>query len=185
MRVGIVVLPDRRWADAQRHWRRAEELGFDSAWTYDHIGWRDLVDGPWFDAVPTLTAAATVTSRIRLGTLVASANFRHPVHFAREVTALDDIAAGRLLLGLGAGGTGFDSDVLGTRTLAGRERVARFLGLGEMPHRLLREERLDPRGGWYAAVAARATPGSQAPFVVGGNARRSIELAARLGDGWI
>ena len=58
MRFGITILPELRWADAQHRWRRAEELGFDHAWTYDHIGWRDLVEGPWFDAVPTLTAAA-------------------------------------------------------------------------------------------------------------------------------
>src|SRR5689334_508666 len=110
-RVGIVILPDRRWAQGARQWRQAEEEGFDNAWTYDHIGWRDLVDGPWFDAVPVLTAAATVTSRIRLGTLVASPNFRHPVPFARAVTALDDISGGRLTVGLGAGGTGYDAEV--------------------------------------------------------------------------
>ena len=63
---------------ARERWRRAEEYGFHTAWTYDHIGWRSLVDGPWFDAVPTLAAAAQVTSTIRLGTYVASPNFRHP-----------------------------------------------------------------------------------------------------------
>ena len=120
MRIGIVILPDERWSVAGRRWQRAEEYGFDHAWTYDHLGWRDLVDGPWFDAVPTLTAAAMVTRRIRLGTFVASPNFRHPVHFAREVTALDDISQGRLLLGVGAGGIGFDSAVLGAPELTPR-----------------------------------------------------------------
>ena len=86
VRVGIVILPDERWSVARERWRRAEEYGFHTAWTYDHIGWRSLVDGPWFDAVPTLTAAALVTSTIRLGTFVASPNFRHPVPFARELT---------------------------------------------------------------------------------------------------
>src|SRR3982750_994031 len=113
MRFGIVILPDQRWSESSRRWRLAEEYGFDHAFTYDHLGWRNLVDGPWFDAVPTLVAAGQVTSRIRPGPLVASANFRHPVHFAREITALDDISEGRLLLGLGAGGAGFDEAVLG------------------------------------------------------------------------
>ena len=103
MRVGIVILPEQRWGDAHARWTRAEEYGFAHAWTYDHLGWRDLVDGPWFDAIVTLTAAADATSSIRLGTLVASPNFRHPVHFAREITALDDVCGGRLTLGLGAG----------------------------------------------------------------------------------
>ena len=53
--------------------------------------------------MPTLTAAAMATRRIRLGTFVASPNFRHPVHFAREIIALDDISDGRLLLGVGVG----------------------------------------------------------------------------------
>src|SRR5262250_2979359 len=115
MRFGLVILADQRWQQAARRWRLAEDYGFDHAWTYDHLGWRTLVDGPWFDAVPTLAAAATVTRRIPLGTLVASPNFRHPVSFARQLTALDDISGGRFLLGIGAGagGTSFDAKVLG------------------------------------------------------------------------
>src|SRR6478752_10442640 len=128
MRFGIVILPDQPWSVARERWTAAEELGFDYAWTYDHLGWRDLVNGPWFDAVPTLTAAALVTSRIRLGTLVASPNFRHPVHFARQVTALDDVSGGRLTVGLGAGAAApsFDALVLGRPPLAPRARADRF-----------------------------------------------------------
>src|SRR5215472_17437888 len=106
MRYGLVILPDQRWQQAARRWRLAEDYSFDHACTYDHLGWRSLVDGPWFDAVPTLTAAATVTSRISLGTLVASPNFRHPVSFMRQLTGLDDVSNGRIMLGLGAGAGG-------------------------------------------------------------------------------
>lgn len=189
VRVGIVILPDQRWAQAKRRWHRAEEYGFDHAWTYDHLGWRDLVDGPWFDAVPTLTAAATVTSRIRLGTLVASPNFRHPVHFAREVTALDDICDGRLLLGVGAGGLGFDAAVLGAPELSPRARVDRFGEFLDLLDRLLRTDRVTWRGDHYAAVDARSTPGCvqppRVPFVVAANGPRSMRLAARFGQGWV
>ena len=76
MRVGIIILADERWSVAQRRWRLAEEYGFAHAWTYDHICWRDLVDGPWFGAVPTLTAAATATQSMRLGTLLTSVKAR-------------------------------------------------------------------------------------------------------------
>src|SRR5262249_35035036 len=79
--LGGLILPERRWIEDRDRWRRAEQLGFDHAWTYDHIAWRELRDEPWFAAVPTLSAAALVTSTIRLGTLVASPNFRHPVPF--------------------------------------------------------------------------------------------------------
>jgi hypothetical protein len=58
VRIGIIILPDLRWNQAARRWRSAEELGFTHAWTYDHLGWRDLVGGPWFDPVRTLAAAA-------------------------------------------------------------------------------------------------------------------------------
>jgi alkanesulfonate monooxygenase SsuD/methylene tetrahydromethanopterin reductase-like flavin-dependent oxidoreductase (luciferase family) len=189
MRVGIVILPDQPWSVAADRWRRAEAYGFDHAWTYDHLGWRDLVDGPWFDAVPTLVAAAGVTTRIRLGTLVASPNFRHPVHFAREVTALDDISGGRLVLGVGAGGTGFDAAVLGTAPLSPGQRVDRFAEFLDLLDRLLREQRVDYTGKYYRAVDARAIPGCvqapRVPFVVAANGPRSMALAARLGQGWI
>jgi hypothetical protein len=89
VRLGVVILPELRRAELVSTWRRAEELGFDHAWTYDHLAWRSLRDSPWFGAIPTLVAAATATTRIRLGTLVASPNFRHPVSFARELIALD------------------------------------------------------------------------------------------------
>ncbi len=189
MRIGIVILPDERWSVAGRRWQRAEQYGFDHAWTYDHLGWRDLVDGPWFDAVPTLTAAAMVTRRLRLGTFVASPNFRHPVHLTREVTALDDISQGRLILGVGAGGIGFDSAVLGSPELTPRQRVDRFAEFLDLLDRLLRGDRVDFAGSSYTAVDARSTPGPvqrpRPPFVVAANGPRAMRLAARYGDGWV
>ncbi|HEY2671249.1 MAG TPA: LLM class flavin-dependent oxidoreductase [Rugosimonospora sp.] len=189
MRAGIVILPDLPWSQAVHRWRRAEEYGFDHAWTYDHLGWRNLVDGPWFDAVPTLTAAAAATSGIRLGTLVASANFRHPVHFAREVTALDDISGGRLILGVGAGGAGFDADVLGLAPMTARERVDRFADFVELLDLLLTNDRVSWSGRYYTAVDARSIPGCvqspRVPFVMAANGPRSMRLAARFGQGWV
>ena len=184
-----MILPELPWSEARHRWRRAEELGFDHAWTYDHLGWRDLVEGPWFDAVPTLTAAALETSTIRLGTLVASANFRHPVAFARAITALDDISAGRLLLGLGAGGLGFDATVLGEDELPPKARVARFREFVTLLDAVLTGESTTWAGEFFAAVDARSTPGCvqrpRAPFVIAANAPRSIALAAEYGQGWI
>jgi alkanesulfonate monooxygenase SsuD/methylene tetrahydromethanopterin reductase-like flavin-dependent oxidoreductase (luciferase family) len=189
MRIGIVILPDARWSVAGRRWQRAEQYGFDHAWTYDHLGWRDLVDGPWFDAVPTLTAAAMVTRRIRLGTYVATPNFRHPAHFAREVTALDDISEGRLLLGLGAGGIGFDSAVLGEPELTPGRRVDRFAEFLDLFDTILTNPSTTRRGRYFSAVDARSIPGPvqrpRPPFVVAANGPRALRLAARHGDGWV
>ena len=189
MRVGIVILADQRWSEGADRWRRAEEYGFAHAWTYDHIGWRDLVDGPWFDAVPTLTAAALTTTRIRLGTLVASPNVRHPVPFAREVTALDDISGGRILLGVGAGGGDYDAAVLGGPPLSARARVDRFGEFVELLDGVLCGDRVTWTGEYYRAVDARSTPGCvqrpRVPFVVAANGPRAMAVAARFGQGWV
>jgi alkanesulfonate monooxygenase SsuD/methylene tetrahydromethanopterin reductase-like flavin-dependent oxidoreductase (luciferase family) len=190
MRVGIVILPDQRWSVAARRWRLAEEYGFAHAWTYDHIGWRDLVDGPWFDAVPTLAAAAGVTSRIRLGTMVASPNFRHPAHFAREITALDDISGGRLTLGVGSGAlAGFDTRVLGQAELSRRTRVDRFAEFLDLLDRILTGGPVTWQGRHYSVVDARGTPGCvqspRVPFVIAATGPRSMRLAARHAAGWV
>ncbi|WBP87762.1 LLM class flavin-dependent oxidoreductase [Kitasatospora cathayae] len=79
MRLSTVILPIHRWAEGQKIWRRADDLGFHAAYTYDHLSWRSFRDEPWFGSVPTLTAAATATERIRLGTLVTSVEPRSPI----------------------------------------------------------------------------------------------------------
>jgi len=148
MRFGIVILPQHDWPDAARFWRGAEELGFDHAWTYDHLAWRGLAGERWHATVPTLTAAAMVTQRIGLGTFVASPNYRHPVPFAKDIATVDQIAGGRVILGLGSGGTGFDASVLGQAPLTPRQRHERFTEFAQSLDTLLRFE---PAGGLGAA----------------------------------
>lgn len=79
MRLSTVILPVHRWSQGQKIWQRAEALGFHAAYTYDQLSWRTFRDGPWFGAVPTLTAAAAVTESIRLGTLVTSVKPCSPI----------------------------------------------------------------------------------------------------------
>ena len=125
MRFGLTILTDLPWAEAAPRWQAAEQMGFDHAWTYDHLVWGGLPEEPWVGAVPTLAAAAAVTSSIRVGTLVASPNFRHPYAFFRDVQAIESIADGRFLLGLGTGGD-VDSGVLGVEKMPLKDRVDRF-----------------------------------------------------------
>ncbi|GAA2755217.1 LLM class flavin-dependent oxidoreductase [Actinopolymorpha rutila] len=189
MRHGIVILPEHRWSEAAPRWKRAEEYGFDHAWTYDHLAWRSLADGPWFGTVPTLTAAAMVTSRIKLGTYVATPNFRHPVSFLRDVLGLDDISAGRFLLGVGSGGTGFDATVLGHDTLSPPLLVARLGEFLDLLDRLLTEDDVSHAGDYFTAVHARTRPGSlhqpRLPILVAANGPKAMRLASRHGQGWI
>ncbi|MGZ4639287.1 MAG: LLM class flavin-dependent oxidoreductase [Actinomycetes bacterium] len=188
MRIGVVVLPELRWREQADRWRRLDEWGFHAAYTYDHLAWRSLADGPWFATVPTLAAAATVTSRIRLGTWVASPNFRHPVPFAKDLLSLDDLSAGRFTLGVGAGGGGFDATVLGEDEPSPGQRVARFAEFVELLDRLLSQPRTSYDGEWYRAVDARNLPGCvqqpRLPFVVAANGPIAMRVVARFGQGW-
>jgi len=185
MRFGLTILTDQPWAEAAPRWRAAEEMGFDHAWTYDHIVWGGLPESPWFGAVPTLAAAAAATSTIRLGTLVAAPNFRHPVAFHREVQALDDISAGRFLLGVGTGGD-LDSRILGSPELTVKERVDRFQEFTDLLVRLRTEDHVTSEGRWFSAVDARTLPPLRdVPLLVAGNGPRSVRYAARTGDGWV
>ena len=185
MRFGLTILTDLTWAESRPRWAAAEAMGFDHAWTYDHLVWGGLPESAWVGALPTLAAAATVTSSIRLGTLVAAPNFRHPYPFLRDVQALEDIAEGRLLLGLGTGGT-LDAGVLGGPELALKERVDRFQEFVQLLRRLRDEDHVDSEGRWFSTRDARTLPAlRRTPFLVAANGPRSLRFAARVGDGWV
>ena len=189
MRLGVVILPEHRWTEARGIWKRAEALGFDHAWTYDHLAWRSLRDSPWFGAIPTLTAAALATEHLRLGPLVASPNFRHPVPFAKELITLDDISGGRLTLGVGSGGEGWDATALGDDPWSRRERTDRFEEFVELTDALLREPQTTKRGRYYSADGARTYPGCvqrpRVPFAVAATGPRAMQLAAKHADTWV
>ncbi|MER7967574.1 LLM class flavin-dependent oxidoreductase [Streptomyces sp. NPDC005840] len=190
LRLSTVILPYRRWQEGSRAaWQRAEQLGFHTGYTYDHLSWRTFRDGPWFGAVPTLTAAAAVTDRLRLGTLVTSPNFRHPVTLAKELISLDDISGGRVTLGVGAGGTGFDATVLGQEPWTPRERADRFAEFVPLLDRLLSEDAVTYAGDHYSAHEARNIPGCvqrpRLPFAVAATGPRGMRLAARYGQAWV
>ncbi|MBA4862977.1 LLM class flavin-dependent oxidoreductase [Streptomyces sp. PSKA54] len=193
MHLSTVILPIRRWTEGGRDvWQRAEELGFHTAYTYDHLSWRTFRDGPWFGAVPTLTAAAAVTERLRLGTLVTSPNFRHPVTLAKDLISLDDVSNGRITLGVGAGGTGFDATALGQEPWSPRERADRFAEFVQLLDTLLTEDGTDGvsnDGDFYSASEARNIPGCvqrpRLPFAVAATGPRGLKLAARHGQAWV
>ena len=135
--------------------KATETLGFDGFFRSDHylrMGDGDPLPGPT-DAWTTLAGLARETSRIRLGTLVSSPNYRHPVTFMRDLLALDDISGGRIICGLGTGGD-VDARLLGEAHTV-RERVDRFHEFTALLDRLLREDHVDHAGDHYRAVDAR------------------------------
>ncbi|WP_168706030.1 LLM class flavin-dependent oxidoreductase [Gordonia paraffinivorans] len=186
MRHGICILPDLTWSESRPRWVLAEEMGFDHAWTYDHLVWGRMPDSRWSACVPLLTAAAVVTDRIGLGAFVVSPNFRHPVAFSREVETLVDISDGRFLLGLGAGGTP-DDLVLGQDPLTPGQKVDRFREFVGLLDRTLESDHVDADGEYYRARDMRLGRGlvrQRVPFILAGNGPRSIRFAARTGEAW-
>ena len=188
MRLSTIILPIYSWRDGRAVWRRAEQLGFHAAYTYDHLSWRTFRDGPWFGTMPTLTAAATATETIRLGTMVTNPNFRHPLTLAKDLMTLDDISGGRITLGIGAGGSGFDATVLGNAQWSPRERADRFGEFLPLLSTLLQQDVTTSHGSYYTVLEARNMPGCvqkpRIPFYVAATGPRGLRLATRYGQGW-
>jgi alkanesulfonate monooxygenase SsuD/methylene tetrahydromethanopterin reductase-like flavin-dependent oxidoreductase (luciferase family) len=186
VRVGVVILPQFSWPEARARWRSLEDRGFAHGWTYDHLAWRNLADQPWFGTIPLLTAVAATTTTLRLGTWVLSPNYRHPVPLAKDLMTVDDISAGRLIAGVGAGGIGWDATVLGGEPLPPRGRVDRLDEFVTLLDLLLRQAVTTWSGDHFTARSARMVPpGSREriELVVAANGPRAMRIATRT-DGW-
>jgi alkanesulfonate monooxygenase SsuD/methylene tetrahydromethanopterin reductase-like flavin-dependent oxidoreductase (luciferase family) len=189
MRLSTIILPIYTWREGRSVWRRAEQLGFHAAYTYDHLSWRTFRDMPWFGTIPTLTAAATATETIRLGIMVTNPNFRHPLTLAKDLMTLDDISGGRITLGIGAGGSGFDATVLGNAQWSPLERADRFGEFLPLLSTLLQQDATTFHGSHYTVVEARNIPGCvqkpRIPFYVAATGPRGFRLATDYGQGWV
>jgi 5,10-methylenetetrahydromethanopterin reductase len=147
--------------------RRAELLG------YDRVG---IWDSPALFREPgtTLASVARDTDRIRLGTWVTNPLSRHPLVTAAAAATLDDLAPGRVYVGIGAGGTGVWHLGMATAKLA--ELEAYVLAV----RGLLETGAADWHG--HALTLPWAGP-RRIPIVMGAHASRSLRLAGRVGDG--
>lgn len=173
--------------DLLRVARATEELGFDGFFRSDHyLHMGDHVDGlpgPT-DAWTTLAGLARETSRIRLGTLVTSATFRHPGVLAIQAAQVDQMSGGRIELGLGAGWYEEEHQAYGIPFPARRfglleEQFELIAGLWRTPV----GERYSFAGEHYTVVDSPALPKPaqpSLPLIVGGHGkRRTPALAAR------
>jgi len=125
-RFGVLVMQDAPVAELMARFRRIEELGFDQAYIADHIGDFRALDAPFLDGWSLLAAAATVTSRVTIGPLVNNPILRAPGLLAKQVMTVDQLSAGRLELGMGAGVFEMDHLAVGSPMWPVRERVRRF-----------------------------------------------------------
>nr|WP_240799817.1 LLM class flavin-dependent oxidoreductase [Streptomyces sp. A1277] len=124
---------------------------------------------------------------------MGSPDFRHPVTLAKELIALDDISNGRITLGIGAGGTGFDATTLlrsDEVPWTPRRRADRFGEFVSLLDALLRGPAgTSYEGQFYAATEARNVPGCvqrpRLPFADAATGPRGLALAARYGQAWV
>jgi len=189
VKLSVVVLPSERWSENRAKWLHAEELGLHAAYTYDHLSWRSFRERTWMSMVPLLAAVSAVTTKISIGPLVTSPNFRHPLLLAKDLITLDDVSEGRLIIGVGAGGRGFDASVFGGVTWSNAERHERFKEFTATLDQLLREPASTVAGTYYPIVESRQIPGPlqqpRPPLFVSALGPKGIAFAAQVGDGWI
>lgn len=136
------------WPELIAMAQAAESVGFDSIWLGDHLLY-DLPDGsvrgPW-EVFTSMAALAAVTSRVQIGSLVASLGFHEPAMLAKMAATVDAISGGRLILGVGAGWNQREYDAYG---IAYDHRVDRFDEAFGLIRRLLAGETVTHSGTYY------------------------------------
>jgi len=168
--------------------RRADELGFDSIWLFDHMHTQpEPRDIPSFEAFTALAALGSLTQRVRLGQLVTCAGFRNPALLAKMISTLDVASGGRAELGIGAGWKQEEWLAYGWGFPSLRVRQRHLEDSLEIITRMLHGTGRATWSGETASVAGAINEPrpvqSHLPIMVGGNGRRvTWRIAARLAD---
>jgi alkanesulfonate monooxygenase SsuD/methylene tetrahydromethanopterin reductase-like flavin-dependent oxidoreductase (luciferase family) len=176
-----------RWVDIRELAIRAEQIGFDTVWVPDELLWRP-VDGQtrgWWECIAMTGAVAAATSRVKVGTWVLSALHRNPGITARAVETLDEISAGRFVLGLGSGHAGRQAHAFG---LPEDHVQGRFAEAVEIIVPLLRRGHADFEGTFHAARDLEHRPVGPRPggipIMIGAKGPKMLRLAATHADTW-
>jgi len=166
---------------------QAEAAGFDSLWIIDHLLFRfpdQPTRGVW-EGWTLLAALAEATERVELGSLVLCTAFRNPALLAKMAATVDEVSAGRLILGLGAGWHQPEFDAFG---LPFDHRVDRFEEALQIIVPLLRTGQVDFNGNYYQAPNCELRPRGPRPegpqILVGAGRPRMLRLTARYADSW-
>ncbi len=176
LRIGMLTMQYPPWSRLVERWRTYEALGFDSIWLCDHFtAARD--DAPLFESWTALAALATVTTRVRFGTVVSCAAFRHPALVAKQATTIDHVSNGRLEIGLGAGWWESEHVRWGFPFGEPPERVARFREQVEVIDGLLRSH--DSPNRPFPVQQPRP------PLMLAAQGPKMLEIAARYADTWV
>jgi len=179
MKTDLLLIPmSARYRDMRAAAVAAEEAGFDGLWTWDHLRDPDGDSGPGVpEAWTTLTALAEATRRIMLGPLVLNVANRHPGVLANMAATFQAVSGGRLLLGIGAGGSqrtpyAAEQRAIGQSVERDEVRARKVVEAIELIRRL------------WSGQAGFLRPEPPPPIIVGGFGPRMAGIAGRHGDGF-
>lgn len=180
--------------------RWAEALGFHSVWVTDHVTlpeqvrswypyrshgrWDYSSDTNWVDPLLSLQWAAAVAPSVKIGTSILVVPLRNPLLLAKQLSSLDYLTGGRLILGAGAGWMEEEFDIVGQPFA---RRGKRLLEMLDLMRACWRGEVVDFRGEFYHASGFRMYPTPLArdiPVIWGGHSDAALKRCARTGDGW-
>jgi F420-dependent oxidoreductase-like protein len=180
--------PVRAWSRTLELARQAEELGFESAWVFDHFTTvPEPTDEITFESFSTLSALAMVTERVRIGHMVVCSGFRNPALTAKLSSTIDVISNGRFELGIGAGWKEDEWLAYGYGFPPTPQRLAQFGDHLEIISRMLMPGRATFEGRYAQVRGAINEPKGiqkpRIPIIVGGNGPNvTMRLAARFAD---
>lgn len=185
---GAIVLPNEPWDSLVERWTQLDEGGLDTVWSCDHFTNPHQPGVPWFEGWISLAGLAQATTRVRVGLLVGAIVSRPPTLLAKQAQAVDHLSAGRLIVGLGAGGAPTDQGMWGVEEWGTAERAGRFAEYVELVDLLMDDEVVDFRGRWYRTDGATMSPGfvqaPRPPILLAAHGAKSVRVTARHADIW-
>lgn len=189
LRFGVQPRPEHvSWADLARAFHEADELGLDSAFTFDHLMPIDGRPGPCLEGWTSLGALAAKTERIKTGVLVTGNSYRNPALLAKMAATVDQVSNGRLILGMGAGWFEAEFTAYDFPGYTPGERARRLVEAVEVVKALTKPP-ATYTGKYYTLKDAPFDPPfvqkPHAPLLIGGMGPKVIQpLAARHADIW-
>ena len=191
MSFGIQTPPQNvTYNELQQTWLEADELGYDSAFGFDHfIPIRTDPTGPCLEGWTLLAALAAQTKKLKVGLLVTGNTYRNPAVLAKMAVTVDHVSNGRLILGMGAGWFELEHTALDIPYYTPGKRARRLVEAVELIKMLFTQEKTNYKGKYYTITDAPSEPKPiqkpHPPILIGGMGPKVIQpLAARHANIW-
>jgi F420-dependent oxidoreductase-like protein len=191
IRFGVQTAPQQiSWPELRETWQEIETLGFDTLWVNDHllpsVGPTDASN---LEGWTMLGAIAALTTHVRIGVMVTSNTFRHPVVLAKMATTVDHISGGRLILGIGSGYFVQEHQVFGIPLNTPSRRAGQLAEALQVIRKLWTEENISFAGKYYkltnAPFAPKPLQKPYPPIMIGGTGEQlTLPLVAKYADLW-